>query len=501
MPRSLFIKICAVITIAYLHALAVSAALCSPPPLPGNVGNVNALKSCINLANASGGGTIDLGGLVYTLTILDNTLDGDNGLPSITSTIHIRNGAITRDLSAPSFRLMHIASTGSLSLTSVTLQNGDDATANGGGAILVKDGTVGIIKNCQFLDNHTDNDGGAICLRDSAVLNTIENSSFLGNTSDSNGGALFIALSSVSRTITGTTFSANQALFGGAIHVFGNLGLMEGAIISENQALDGGAIFMQPSGKIGTIDTTTFAFNRAVFSSGAMSANGTIDTLSNSTFNNNETQNDVGGAIRLFGNITKMYNNTFNQNIGTSGGAIFIRADSVISMLYNNTIAGNIASSRGGGIYNCGTIANMQSNIVAENLASSTEDDINNCDTGSGPTGTITAKTYNLIGVGNASNGFTGSEFGDNEWGTTADPLDPHLGVLKDNGGPTKTMALLTNSPAIGAGNNPLGLHYDQRGIGFARTIDGQTDIGAYEVQPPPPKCPCPPDRHCPCDL
>jgi hypothetical protein len=62
------------------------------------------------------------------------------------------------------------------------------------------------------------------------------------------------------------------------------------------------------------------------------------------------------------------------------------------------------------------------------------------------------------------------------------------LGDLKDNGGPTATMALSDNSDAISAGDptRALGpdckpLQTDQRG--YARFhSDGSVDIGAYEV-------------------
>jgi hypothetical protein len=69
----------------------------------------------------------------------------------------------------------------------------------------------------------------------------------------------------------------------------------------------------------------------------------------------------------------------------------------------------------------------------------------------------------------------------------TADPL---LGPLQDNGGPTLTHALLTGSPAIGAGNvnytSPYSSNeYDQRGPGFPRSrLVGNvivTDIGAVQ--------------------
>ena len=55
--------------------------------------------------------------------------------------------------------------------------------------------------------------------------------------------------------------------------------------------------------------------------------------------------------------------------------------------------------------------------------------------------------------------------------------------LLANNGGPTLTIALKTNSPAINAGNNALasGLAFDQRGTGFPRIISGTVDIGAVE--------------------
>jgi len=71
------------------------------------------------------------------------------------------------------------------------------------------------------------------------------------------------------------------------------------------------------------------------------------------------------------------------------------------------------------------------------------------------------------------------------------------LGTLQNNGGPTRTMAPLTGSPAIDQGVNQLaidaGLTTDQRGAGFARIspTGGTVDRGALEVQVDntPPTC------------
>ncbi len=65
--------------------------------------------------------------------------------------------------------------------------------------------------------------------------------------------------------------------------------------------------------------------------------------------------------------------------------------------------------------------------------------------------------------------------------------VEPLLGPLQDNGGPTQTIGLLPGSPALNAGSNPDGLTTDQRGEGFPRTINGQTDIGAFEAPNLPP--------------
>ena len=70
--------------------------------------------------------------------------------------------------------------------------------------------------------------------------------------------------------------------------------------------------------------------------------------------------------------------------------------------------------------------------------------------------------------------------------GTSADPLDPKLGPLANNGGPTKTHALLAGSPAIDHGDNanlppptsaaPASRKKDGNGDGLAIV-----DIGAFE--------------------
>ena len=103
------------------------------------------------------------------------------------------------------------------------------------------------------------------------------------------------------------------------------------------------------------------------------------------------------------------------------------------------------------------------------------------------------SENFNLIG-NSAGATISSAQFSD-QIGTPGATIDPLLGPLQDNGGPTFTHALLSGSPAIDKGHSS-GSATDQRG--FTRpggqptienaTIDGDGgDIGAYEVPAPPP--------------
>ena len=96
--------------------------------------------------------------------------------------------------------------------------------------------------------------------------------------------------------------------------------------------------------------------------------------------------------------------------------------------------------------------------------------------------GTVAAASaYNLIGIGGAgglAEGVNGNQVG-------VASSSAMLGVLAANGGPTQTIALLTGSPAIGAGSSTItGVAVpttDQRGDPRPA---GSIDIGAYQTEP-----------------
>ena len=144
---------------------------------------------------------------------------------------------------------------------------------------------------------------------------------------------------------------------------------------------------------------------------------------------------------------------------GGNGGAIFSTGALTIS---NSTINANqLGNNARGAIFSTSSLFILQGSIVANTVG---DDDI---------AGNVSSGDHNLVedpgGALSGSNNITS--------------IDPSLGPLAYNGGPTKTHALLPGSPAIDAGG-PTALITDQRGTGFDRVVGGTADIGAFEVQP-----------------
>ena len=90
--------------------------------------------------------------------------------------------------------------------------------------------------------------------------------------------------------------------------------------------------------------------------------------------------------------------------------------------------------------------------------------------------------SYNLVGDGTGMSGINNGDANHNQVGTSAAPLNPLLGPLQSNGGPTPTMALQAGSPALGKGDvaSAYGTS-DQRGL--PRVVNGAVDVGAFESQ------------------
>ncbi len=211
---------------------------------------------------------------------------------------------------------------------------------------------------------------------------------------------------------------------------------------------------------------------------GAIASEGTDSSLTivDSTIANNTAQSDGGGLVS--GGSLSLSNVTITGNhSGNLGGGLYFLASSQ-ARVSNATIAGNSAALTGGGVFAenaafIGVAPKVTSSILAGNTAAHQPDCSGNLDS-----------SYDLIGNGTGCFGPANSH---NQVGTAARPIDPRLGPLAANGGPTPTLALLAGSPALNAGNPaPPGsaagacTATDQRGA--RRPGSTVCDIGAFEA-------------------
>jgi CSLREA domain-containing protein len=178
-----------------------------------------------------------------------------------------------------------------------------------------------------------------------------------------------------------------------------------------------------------------------------------------------------GGGGLATGAYTRVTDSTFSGNGSATdfGGALYVFADTD-AVFSNVTVTGNSAAQRGGGIFAESSPftglnhPELHNAIVAGNTAAAQGD----C------SGAVRSGGYNLLGNGFDCIDFTAAHH--DAVGTPAAPIDPKLGPLAGNGGPTPTHALLAGSPALGFGNDCT--EADQRGQD--RPAAG-CDSGAYE--------------------
>jgi hypothetical protein len=371
-----------------------------------------------------------------------------------------------------------------LKLANLTIVRGFSALE--GGAIL-NEGTL-TVTNCVFIGNGVSNFETSV--RGGAIFNggrlTVRNSAFLTNEASGifgAGGAIANIQGTIS--IANSAFNGNRA--SGLIGSGGALSNFEGTLTVANSTFSGN----QANGtRQGENDT----------GQGGAIVNdiGGTSTIADSTFTGNQSTGvffagsggeAIGGALLNKGKTLTITNSTFagNQVSATrgglgQGGAIFNTRAAALTIT-NATFSANSATAgpgggSGGAIYNSSGTLNIKGSILAGSVGG-------NC--ASAAAGSpVTDRGYNISD--DRSCGFTATGLALN-----GDDVDPRLAAgLANNGGPTKTVALLTSSPAID--QIPIGLctdfasgnqlKTDQRGYGRPDPGDGPNgncDIGAYE--------------------
>ena len=276
---------------------------------------------------------------------------------------------------------------------------------------------------------------------------------------------------------------------GGGIHVTGeSIVTVTGGSLNDNRASgDGGALYNSDTGTL-TVTNATIDGNEADRGAGLFQSDGPLatgtSTIQTSTISNGEV-NDSGAGVFTQGATTNVLTSTISGNTASLNGGGLVQDVAGDLNVQSSTVAFNTAGEAGGGIFKTpgsGTL-HANSNIVAGNMVLKDPD-------GAGPLGPLGPDVFGtltgdlnilqddgtdntLVGIGN-QNG-----------------VDPLIGALADNGGPTLTHALLVGSPAIDAGRDASGIGTDQRGftrpfLGGGVPVDDGSDVGAFESQVPP---------------
>ncbi len=327
----------------------------------------------------------------------------------------------------------------SLAVTGAVITDNQALNMLGGGIGNAGNGPV-TITNCTVENNFSAGAGGGFADANNQGTLTVTNSLFLNNIAVGSGGA--IQEGGPTTTITSTQITGNASgNSGGAIFADGTTLTVKQSTIALNTAsgdgngLGGGGIELQTTGS-SSITSTTITGNRALNSAGANG--GGID------------------ATNLAGSVT-LLNNTLNANFASNGGGIFWggMTGSVFS-LQNTIVALDFLANGGAGV------------------------DVNNL------AGAFTDLGGNLIGV--AGDGNTGFTAGTTQTGSLANPLNPLLGPLGNNGGPMigapgtmivlQTKALTTGSKALGKGIKTGATLTDERGVKNGTVIT----VGAVNV-------------------
>jgi hypothetical protein len=365
------------------------------------------------------------------------------------------------------------------SISSLTLTHGLTSSGEAGGAIYNAGNLV--IENCTIADNSAWAFGGGIYNGGTLSISTC---SISGNQlqayfgaggyytwgggiyNDVNGVLLInnslISTNKIQYHYSWVALGAGIANRGKAVVVY--------STISENSANpprsdafggSGGGIFN--SGNL-LVDSSLISMNIAaggIWGEGGGICNGaSIYSPGSITISNSTIANNVANTTGL------------DNPAQSAGGGVYSMSPGTV-IITNSTIAGNKSLGKesykkgyGGGISATGVLQ-VHNSIVAGNEAKTSGNDLY---------GALTSSGYNLFGNSTGGSGYDQTDLLN---------VDPLLGPVADNGGPTKTMAVLPGSPAIDAGDNTGAPEWDQRGPGYPRIVNGIIDIGAFEVQQP----------------
>ena len=441
--------------IAAIAAASIVAASAAPARAATQVSVATAGEFAQEVAAANTAVTED-----YEITLSAGfTWTGGTALYSGTGSLTIIGGGNTITLGDESEALLHVQSLGAADVTII------DLTVTGGSADYVfslqaneiafenvhitdtdvkyaalnASATLGIELSDSSFRDITSSQGTAAVADLSAVAVEIFGSKFVNNSAAAGGHGAVVIGSTQANWIQDSLFESNSSsTTGGAVTVTGNSAIVVRSTFLDNSAAgNGGAIFVQDGNA--QIFTSTFTGNSA-WRGGAVWAKqyGNVDA---SLFSDNRAQ-DAGGAVYIAGDHgyidSSVWSSTFHDNYAGAddnpgvgnGGAIFVEARDLT--VHMSTFTENSAGSVGAHV----ALANGSLFPFGSVFADAV----------------LNPGCWAADGVG--SNGFNFDDQGScsDFWEAIGDfgsGIDPLLGALADNDGPTHTRLPAATSPLL----------------------------------------------------
>lgn len=452
------------------------------------------LRAALQNANADA----DTDTITFAPTMADQTITLAKALPNILANTVIDNttsGDVTvqRDNAAADFTIFVVNAHLSLTLEGLTLKNGrayqGGGIYNDGGTLTLTDSTVAS-NTALYQDGGGGgifNNAGTVHITGGAVRDNVTTSDEgqSGGGFYNNGGTLTIDGNAV---FSGNTASGRFG-GGGAIYNKGGGVTIEDATFSNNHQYhssgSGGAI----TNNAGTVQITrsVLELNSAPVGGAIENSDGGTLKVYSSTFARNDATSSIdlgrGGAIWNLESTVEITGSTFDSNTSEAGGAIYAQYPAAKTTIVNSTFSGNSAGE-GAGLSLQGTVTLTHSTFVDNGIF---------INSGTVKLGHVAMANGGLSGDSSSTVPSLGYNFiqdsGSQSLFDTLDNdtfgVDPELGDLADNGGPTETHRPESGSPLINAGDPDFAAPptTDQRGSGFARVEDGRIDIGSVELQ------------------
>lgn len=385
-------------------------------------------------------------------------LGGEQGELLIEKSVSINASAVsgvTIDANQNS-RVMRTDNETSVTLTNLTLTGG--SASGNGGAIFGGEGVELTMVDSTATGNESGGFGGGLYVSGYESSVNIVNSEFSNNVTRNDGGAIYLYQSGGNTlTLTNSTVVNNVATRdeGGGIWSGGYddvISLTDSVLMNNTAGTQGGGIYLN-QGTL-TLSNTSISGNSSTESGGGIYGDdGPTITVLNSTISGNSTAEQGGGIFAGAGSLSLTNSTVSGNTADRQGGGIFAGDTAALS---HTTVANNTGGAGyfGAGVYSSGELT-LTNSILAGSMGRADCADF----------GSVIIDAQSIVEDGNCD----AQRYG-----------DPGLLPLANNGGPTLTHALASDSIAINTGNNGTCLARDQRG--FARN-DRACDVGAFEVQ------------------